>query len=169
VTELELLATDFASMSRELRGMDAKVLPLVAREMEFETKRNLLEGVDANGTAFAPLADGSGRRPLLKSLGLFNAVRGSVRGNAAVVECDVPYAGIQNQGGTVLYGEKRRGPGEKPWVFVSRDGATVFTRRIAPHKVVIPARQFMGAGVRMLDACVKVVVDFADKVFAGGR
>jgi phage gpG-like protein len=166
MTELELLSSDFAAMSRELRGMDRQVLPLVARTMEFETKRNLLEGVDVEGRPFAPLADGSGRRPLLKSLGLFNRVRGFVRGNAAVVECDVPDAGIQNFGGTVEYGEKRRGPTEKPWVFVSREGATIFTRRIGPHKVVIPARQFSGVGGRMVDAVVKVVLDFADKVFA---
>jgi phage gpG-like protein len=166
VTELELLASDFAAMSRELRGMESQVLPKVATVMAFETKRNLLESVDVEGRPFAPLADGSGRRPLLKSLGLFNAVRGFVRGNAAVVECDVPYAGIQNFGGTIEYGEKRRGPGEKPWVFVSREGRTVFTRRIGPHKITIPARQFSGVGGRMVDAVVKVVLDFADKVFA---
>jgi phage gpG-like protein len=166
MTELELLATDFAAMSRELAGMDRQVLPLVAREMEFETKRNLLEGVDVEGNPFQPLAEGSGRRPLLKSLALFNGIRGYVRGNAAVVECDVPHAGIQNFGGTITYGERRRGPGEKPWVFVSREGATIFTRRIGPHKVVIPARQFSGVGGRMVDAVVKVVLDFADKVFA---
>ncbi len=166
--QIDLLADDFYEMSRELRGMERDVLPAVVREMTFQTKRNLIESTDAFGKPFEPLKDGSGRKPLLKTLRLFQAIRGYVSGNAAVVECVVDYARIQNQGGTIVKGEQRRTGAEKPWVFVV-NGRTIFTRRIRPHKTTIPARRFMGTGRRMIEACVKVVLDFSDKVFERRR
>jgi phage gpG-like protein len=159
--QVDLLANELFGMARELHGMEREVLTEVAQEMAAQTRRNLDESIDTFGRPFLPLKSGSGRRPLMKTGALYRAVRGHVQGNAAVVVCDVPYAGIQNRGGTISKPARQR---DKPWVFMGRGGGLVFTRRIRAHTVTIPARQFMGTGNRMITACVKVVLDFSDRL-----
>jgi phage gpG-like protein len=157
---LALLADDLKKLAADIRGLEGHVLPAVAFEMQSVVKRNLLASVDADGGPLLPLKDGSGRRPLLKTLALYNAVRGFVNGKAAVVECKVEYAGIQNQGGTISKPERRRVKGEKPWVFQGADGRTIFTRRIRAHSITIPARQVAGIGRSMVDGVVGVILRF---------
>jgi phage gpG-like protein len=158
---LALLADDFKKLAADIRGLEGHVLPAVAFEMQSVVKRNLLASVDADGGPLLPLKDGSGRRPLLKTLALYNAVRGFVNGKAAVVECKVEYAGIQNHGGTINKPERRRAKGEKPWVF-QKDGATIFTRRIRAHSVTIPARNFLGVGATMSEKVKGVILRFLE-------
>ena len=64
---------------------------------------------------------------------------------------NVEYAGIHQFGGKIKKPERRRGKGEKPWVFTGQDGSTVFTKKIRAHEINIPARPFIGTNDQLLE------------------
>jgi phage gpG-like protein len=156
---LSTLASELTALAADIRGMESQVLPAVAFEMQSQVKRNLLSSTDIDGAPFKPLADGSGRRPLMKTLALFNSVISYVNGNTAVVEVKAEYAAIQNRGGTVNKPDRRRSGKEKPWVFM-REGQAIFTRHIRARTVTIPRRQFIGPNERMTEGCIGVMLRF---------
>jgi phage gpG-like protein len=157
---LSTLASDLTALAADIRGLESQVLPAVAYEMQTQVKRNLLSSTDIDGAPFKPLADGSGRRPLLKSLALLNSVISYVNGNAAVVEVKAEYAAIQNRGGTINKPERRRSGKEKPWVWMGKVGQTIFSRHIRAHTITIPRRQFIGPSERMIEGCIGVILRF---------
>jgi phage gpG-like protein len=150
-------------LASELKGLEQQILPAIAQTMKTETQRNLLTSTDAYGVKFPPLKDpeDQGRRPLLKTFALFNAIQAYVLGNAAVCVCKVEYAGAHNEGALVRKAENRRAPPQKPWVF-QKDGKTIFTYRIKAHSFIIPRRKFMGIGERLVESIKERILKFLD-------
>jgi phage gpG-like protein len=70
---------------------------------------------------------------------------------------NLDYAGVHQFGHTFNRPEKRRGPGEKPWVFTGKDGNTVFTRHIKAHQQTVPARPFLGLTPTLLEDMEQVI------------
>ncbi len=130
---------------------------------------NFAEGHDPDGQPWLPLkrprANSKGGDRPLQDTGI---LRGSVTGNgpghvetmtatSLTIGSNLDYAGIHNYGGTVHLPERRRGRGQKPYVFRIGD-LTIFTRRIRAVDILIPQRRFVGIGA-------KLAGDFSD-VFA---
>ena len=99
-----------------------------------------------------------GRKILIKSTSLLNALEAKVTGNKIVFKNDEPYARIHNEGGIIKH------PGGTPYIII-RNGKAVFitnakaktlrkrgykVKLTKPHLIKIPKRQFIGESATLL-------------------
>lgn len=123
-------------------------------------KEHFAAGVSPAGTPWQGLTSRAGLP--LRDRGLLMA---SVREAGALpvltLVSSLKHAGVHQHGATIRKPERRRGQGEKPWVFQGKTG-TVFTRHIRAHTVHIPARPFLGisaaTGMRMGQAAETIAL-----------
>lgn len=142
-----------------------------------EAKKCFDESRAPDGTPWAPLKrqrnrrrdkrakGGSGQKPLRDTGGLMASMTSAASGGISQIDrlsltqgTAHEFAAVHNFGATINHPERRRGKGEKPWVFES-GGETVFTKRIAAHVVVIPARPFVGLASRQVDFIGEIIAD----------
>lgn len=83
------------------------------------------------------------------------------------VGSNLDHAGPHHFGAMIHKPTRRRGPGQKPWVFRGNGGEVVFTRTIRAHTIVIPARPAAGWNQNLLETCESIVLDHAERVGAG--
>jgi phage gpG-like protein len=72
-----------------------------------------------------------------------------------------PLAAVHRQGATISKPERRRGPGQPPWVFEGAGGGLVFTRRLRAHTFRLPAREFIGWSPSALEKCEEILGRYA--------
>lgn len=70
---------------------------------------------------------------------------------------NIVYAAVHQFGHTFQRPARRR---DKPWVFVGRGGATVFTRSIRAHTQTVPARPFLGWGDQLLHRSGQILAEY---------
>jgi phage gpG-like protein len=78
-----------------------------------------------------------------------------------------PLAAVHRMGATISKPERRRGRGEKPWVFEGAGGGLIFTRRIRAHVVSLPAREFIGWSPAALAKCEDVLGRYGAAAISG--
>jgi phage gpG-like protein len=161
VNELRQLARDLKSWANQLRDPSA-LLKQCSEVMAQSVKENIRGGHDPNGAAFEPLKSRTGT-PLFNTGGLFESIHGTSSTFTATAGSDISWAWVHDQG--YFFPERRRGPGEKPWVFTTADGATVFTKRIRAHE--LPQRQFCGWGEPLVNTVVGLTADWVMSGFSG--
>jgi phage gpG-like protein len=107
-------------------------------------KEHFATSVGPDGVAYPGLVSRAGV-PLRDKGLLMASVREAGAAPGLTLLSALRYAAAQQYGATIRQPERRRGRGEKPWVFQGRSG-TVFTRHIRAHTIVLPARPFLGIG-----------------------
>lgn len=105
-------------------------------------KEHFASSVGPDGIAWPGLVARAGK-PLLDKGILVASVREAGAMPGLTLQTTLRHAPAHQYGATIKKPERRRGPGQKPWVFHGRTGL-VFTRHIRAHTVTIPARPFLG-------------------------
>lgn len=149
-------------------------LRAIAVLLSADAKRNFEQGAGPDGAPWLPLKkpranSKGGDKPLRDSGILMGSLAGRglhhverVTGSSLEWGTNADYAGLMNYGGTVHFPEKRRGKGQKPWVFPGPNGP-VFTRKIKAHSVTIPARPFIGLSERVLGYIDRLLADEVER------
>lgn len=166
---LASLGADLARLSWK-RPLKAAAVMLAASAKEcFE------QGQSPAGVPWAPLkrprANSKGGDKPLRDKGLLMAsltARGmnhieDITDDRLEFGTNLDYAGIHQDGGTIHFPDKRRGPGEKPWVFPGPDGNPIFTRHIKEHDVTIPARPFLGISDSLAEQVGEMLADEVER------
>lgn len=161
----------FRELATALEGPD--VMKQIVQAVKDDVTEEFRGSYDPDGRPWqAPVyRDG---QPLVVSGRLQGAADGSLQGHyeflglrAVVVGIDgtyVPYAAANQFGATVDRPERRRA---KPWVFTTRDGFKVFTRKIRSYRFTIPARPFYGFGERLAGRVTAVILRTFRRVVGG--
>src|SRR5262245_59236070 len=105
-------------------------------------KEHFASGIGPDGRPWKPPVARSGK-PLLSSGQLVGSVREAGAVPSLRLVSALIYAPVHQYSAVIHKPERRRGVGEKPWVFQGREGI-VFPRHIRAHTVFIPARPFLG-------------------------
>jgi phage gpG-like protein len=138
------------------------------------------EGVSPDGTPYVPLKRERSHGPGLLSgtplagtslhASLLPGGPGHVEQvtpTSLAVSTNHPLAAVHRQGATISKPERRRGRGEKPWVFEGAGGELVFTKRIRAHVVSLPAREFIGWSAQSLLRCEDVLARYGAAAISG--
>jgi phage gpG-like protein len=179
MSEFSFTLTDFAHFldrkASELRRIDlTRPLKKIERLIATDIKAAFVGSRSPSNVPWLPLKNKrltprgmSDKKPLRVSGRLMGSVTdlnhpehvGGVTRNSLEFGTRVPYAAIQNYGGTVHIGEHHR---NKPWVF-SKGGKTIFTRSIQAHEVMIPGRPYLELSPQLLDDAKGALADFVAK------
>lgn len=122
-------------------------------------KEHFAGSVSPQGVAWKGLESRAGKPLLDKGLLVASVREAGAVPNLTLVS-SLKHAGVHQHGATIKKPERRRGPGEKPWVFQGREG-TVFTRHIKAHTVTIPARPFLGISAKTAAAMARAAETIA--------
>lgn len=140
---------DYARQAgKDLESLDY-TKPLKASKLIIvgDIRENFAGSHSPEGAPWAPLKHREGQP--LRDKGLLmaastTALAESNDGHRLVLTNNLEYAAVHQYGHTFHKPERTRGKGEKPWVFVSKEGKAIFTRKIKEHDVTVPARPYMG-------------------------
>jgi phage gpG-like protein len=150
---LDRLAGDLAAKAQALQAAVPQALEAAGNWLVAESRRCFAEGHDPAGNGWPALAY-PGAPPWG---GLPGSIHATVTGDGVEVGTSHPGAAAHNSGAVIRVPERRRGKGEKPFVFTGKDGKLVYTMRIRAHAVTIPQRTFLDWSPQWVDGVAAVV------------
>ncbi len=128
----------------------------LARQLQEQTRRRLLAEKRApDGTPWRP--NRAGTPILYRSGALARSIDYAVSGRQIRIGSGLVYAGLHQQGGTIVPKQARR--------LVFRSGG----RQIFARRVVVPARPFLGISAGNAEDLLDTVTVFLRRVLGGGR
>jgi phage gpG-like protein len=161
-------ANSFRLDARQTRTRVASALQAVGVATVGLVRRGFNESTDPFGKPWAPLKYRQGK-PLIDRGILMASFTYRVGGPTVRIGTVVPYASIHNTGGVTKFPERQRKPPQKPWVFTTHGGQTVFTYRIAAHSVTIPRRTMLAWSERWLKAVNEVALKVLTKALGSTK
>jgi phage virion morphogenesis protein len=149
--KLEELASWTQRFADQYRAIDwSRTAAVLAVLLVSWVKQNFERGQSPDGKQWEPLrwprSHGRGGDKPLRDKGLLMASISAMQqikpgGFAIKTGSPLIYSRIHQEGGKITIPAQER---DKPFVFKTRDGATVFTRKIKERTIQIPARPYLG-------------------------